>query len=206
MPDGQQRIRNRRRVSHPAISTCSRPPRTCLSGSGLPTAVPAPRDARLAAIAGPGRPDRNAAQAAEFTDRRVVLMAFWTQHARPQKLRPTPIGAWIHAESGQGSDVAEIICLVTVTCDGNGAAAAARPATIPTGACGGSSGRGRPRAQAGTRHRRASSHRVNFHAWIAQPARFPARVGLRPGEAAASSEYAARRPGGSASRSEGKSR
>lgn len=51
VPDGQQRIRNRRRVSHPAISTCSRPPRTCLSGSGLPTAVAAPRDARLAAIA-----------------------------------------------------------------------------------------------------------------------------------------------------------
>jgi hypothetical protein len=52
VPDGQQRIHNRRRVSHPAISTCSRPPRICLSGSGLPTAVPAPRDARLAAIAG----------------------------------------------------------------------------------------------------------------------------------------------------------
>ena len=63
-------------------------------------------------------------------------MAFWAQHARPQELRPTPIGARIHAESGQGLDVAEIICLVTVTCDGNGAAA--RPAMIPTGACGGS--------------------------------------------------------------------
>ena len=58
-------------------------------------------------------------------------MAFWAQNARPQKLRPTPIGARIHAESGQGSDVAESICLVTVTCDGNGAAAAARPAMIP---------------------------------------------------------------------------
>jgi hypothetical protein len=52
VPDGQQRIRNRGRVFPPAISTCSRPPRTCLSGSGLPTAVAAPRDARLAAIAG----------------------------------------------------------------------------------------------------------------------------------------------------------
>jgi hypothetical protein len=69
-------------------------------------------------------------------------MAFWAQHARPKELRPTPIGARIHAESGQGSDVAEIICLVTVTCDGNGAAA--RPAMIPTGACGGSGGRVRP--------------------------------------------------------------
>ena len=69
-------------------------------------------------------------------------MAFWAQHARPQELRPTPIGARIHAESGQGSDVAEIICLVTVTCDGNGAAA--RPAMILTGARGGSGGRVRP--------------------------------------------------------------
>jgi hypothetical protein len=52
VPDDQQHICNRRRASHPAISTRSRPPRTCLSGSGLPAAAPAPRDARLAAVAG----------------------------------------------------------------------------------------------------------------------------------------------------------
>jgi|SRR6185312_16229714 len=141
---------------------------------------------------GPGQRTRNAAQAAEFTDRRVVLMAFWAQHARPQELRPTPIGARIHTESGQGSDVAEIICLVTVTCDGNGAAA--RPAMIPTGACGGSGGRVRPASPGRHTAPAGTVTRVNFHPWIAQPARSPARVGLRPGEAAAPTEYTARRP------------
>jgi hypothetical protein len=130
----------------PAISTRSRPARACVSGSGLPAAVPAPRDYPRVCRGCRGRDGgiRNSAQAAEFTDRRVVLIAFWAQHARPQKLRPTPIGARIQAESGQGSDVTEIICLVTVTCDGNGAAAAARPAMIPHGACGSSSDRVRP--------------------------------------------------------------
>src|SRR5262249_54258159 len=121
----------------PAIITC-RPPRTRLSHSGLPAAVPAPRDAtRWPRSPGPGRrgPKRR-------TSRRIHGPAgcpyFFLgpaspppkNHARPQKLRPTPIGAQIRTESGQGSDVTEIICLVTVTCDGNGAVGAARPARV----------------------------------------------------------------------------
>jgi hypothetical protein len=125
----------------PSVPTAGRPEHVCPA-----LACPLPYQYRRTPgwprWPGPGQRTRSAAQAAEFTDRRVVLMAFWAQHARPQELRPTPIGARIHAESGQGSDVAEIICPVTVTCDGNGAAA--RPAKIPTGACGGSGGCGRP--------------------------------------------------------------
>ena len=142
MPDGQQRIRNRRRVSHPAISTCSRPPRTCLSGSGLPTAVPAPRDAGLAAIAGARTAGPKRRTSCRIYGPAGCPDGILGTACPPPKLRPTPIGVRIHAESGQGSDVTEIICLVTVTCDGNGAAA--RPAMIPIGACCGSSGRVRP--------------------------------------------------------------
>lgn len=57
-------------------------------------------------------------------------MAFCAQHARPQKLRPTQSAPGFQPNQAGASDVTEIICLVTVTCDGNGAAAA-RPAMIP---------------------------------------------------------------------------
>ena len=60
------------------------------------------------------------------------------------KTAANPIGARIQAESGQGSDVTEIICLVTVTCDGNGAVAAAGPPGSRTSADGGGSDRVRP--------------------------------------------------------------
>src|SRR5215469_816749 len=86
------------------------------------------------------------------------------------KTAAIPIGARIQAEWDQGSDVTEIICLVTVTCDGNGAAALPPSQDLPPS-----------RAQAGTRRRRRRHTGCIYRPWIAQPARSPARVGLRPG-------------------------
>jgi len=199
--DDQQRICNRRRVSHPPPSL----PAAGCPGHACPArARPLPHQRRgmpgwprRPRRPGPGRREQNAAQAPGFTDRRIVLMAFWAQHARPQKLRPAQSAPGFKPNQAGASDITEIICLVTVTCGGNGAAAA-RPALIPAGACDSGSDRARPaRAQAGTRHRRAPSHRVNFRPLIVQPARFPARVGWRPGEGCGARGFAPRRRGGS---------
>jgi len=92
--DDQQRICNRRRVSHPPPSL----PAAGCPGHACPArARPLPHQRRgmpgwprRPRRPGPGRREQNAAQAPGFTDRRIVLMAFWAQHARPQKLRPTP--------------------------------------------------------------------------------------------------------------------
>ena len=114
----------------PAITTRSRPPRTCLSGSGPPAAAPAPRDARLAAVAGARTtgPKRR-------TSRRIYGPAdcpdgILGTACPPPKLRPTQSAPGFKPNQAGALDVTEIICLVTVTCDGNGAAAA-RPAMIP---------------------------------------------------------------------------
>jgi hypothetical protein len=128
--DDQQRICNRRRVSHPAISTRSRPPRTWVSGSGLPAAAPAPRDARLAAVAG-----ARAAGPKRRTSPRIYGPAgcpdgILRTACPPPKLRPTQSAPGFKPNQAGASDITEIICLVTVTCDGNGSAAA-RPAMIP---------------------------------------------------------------------------
>ena len=126
-----------------AISTRSRPPRTYVSGSGLPAAAPAPRDARLAAVAGARTvgPKRR-------TSRRIYGPAgcpdgILGTACPPPKLRPTQSAPGFKPNQAGASDVTEIICLVTVTRDGNGVAAA-RPAMIPTGACGSGSDRARP--------------------------------------------------------------
>jgi hypothetical protein len=100
--DDQQRICNRRRVSHPAISTRSRPPRTCVSGSGLPAAAPAPRDTRLAPKAG-----ARTAGPKRRTSRRIYGPAgcpdgILGTTCPPPKTAANPIGARIQAESGRG--------------------------------------------------------------------------------------------------------
>ena len=113
-----------------AISTRSRPPRTYASSSGLPAAAPAPRHARLAAVAGARTvgPKRRAS-------RRIYGPAgcpdgILGTACLPPKLRPTQSAPGFKPNQAGASDVTEIICLVTVTCDGNGAAAAL-PAMIP---------------------------------------------------------------------------
>jgi hypothetical protein len=150
--DGQQRIRNRPRASPPRHHCPQQAAVSCLPGSGLPAAVPSAGGLRtLAAVAGARTlgPKRR-------TSRRIygpagcpdcILGTTWPA----PKAAANPLSAQIQTESGQGSDVTEIICPVTVTCDGNGAAAAARPVRISHRRLRRQRRPRPPRAQAGTR-------------------------------------------------------
>ena len=73
---------------------------------------------------------QSAAQTAEFTALRIVMIAFWAQHARSSKNCRQPQSAPSCKQPGQGRNVTQIICLVTVTCHENGAPA--RPPVQPS--------------------------------------------------------------------------
>lgn len=128
--DDQQRICNRRRVSHPRhqysqqaapdMRVRLRPARCRTSAEGCP----AGRGGRAQA-AGPKRRTSPRIYGPAGCPDGILRTA-----CPSPKLRPTQSAPGFRPNQAGASDITQIICLVTVTCDGNGAAAA-RPAMIP---------------------------------------------------------------------------
>ena len=187
---------NRRRVSHPRHQC-------------LPSAL-APGPAAIA-------PGQTAAQTEEFIARRIAMTAFWAQHARSPKLPPNPNPRPASNQPRPGRNVTQIICLVTVTCHGNGAAAPARPAIpdLPRTPAAATASASAPRTgQAhGARRGRQTGRRSPILTGRRSPIHCatgtvpgPGRVALRPGKAAAPASSRHAVPEALASRPEGKSR
>ena len=72
---------------------------------------------------------QSATQTAEFTALRIVTIAFWASMPAPQEPAANPNRRPAANQLGRCRNVTQIICLVTVTCHGNGAAA--RPPAQP---------------------------------------------------------------------------
>jgi len=177
--------------SHPAIVTCGRPPRPHLPGSGLPAAVPAPRDpTRCPPLRWPGRagPKRG-------MSRRIYRPAgcpdcILGTACPPPRLRPSQSAPGFKPNGAK----ARMSRKSYASSPQRATEMALRPGPpsqdLPPS-----------RAQAGTRRRRSRHTGCMSRPWIAQPARSPSPGRVASRQACGASEFAVRRPGGVASRS-----